>query len=168
MGWMVAAPFRAIGLATFLPYPKMLVLEYGAGWGSDVGRNARLAPPQVAVVTAVGPAHLEKFGTLERIVEEKGALLRNVPVTGLVLLGSENSLASGMYSCTHAPVIQVPGRGRALSENMARHVARFFALDEGPTEQAIAASTPTPAVWRSSNTARSRSSTTPITRTHSR
>ena len=37
MGWMVAAPFRAIGLATFLPYPKMLVLEYGAGWGSDVG-----------------------------------------------------------------------------------------------------------------------------------
>ncbi len=73
--WMLKAPFRALALATFARYPKVLVVEYAAGWDCDVGRNAKLVPPDVAAVTAVGPAHLERYGTVERIVEEKSALV---------------------------------------------------------------------------------------------
>ena len=137
--WMLIAPFRALALATFAQYPKVLVLEYAVGWECDVGRNAKLVPPDVAAVTAVGPAHLERYGTVERIVEEKSALVRSVAPTGLVVLGSDNEHAARMDRFTRAPVVKVPGTGRELSENIARTIARHLGLTEESTERAIAA-----------------------------
>src|SRR3954470_16197278 len=58
-------PFRSLALATFAAYPKSLVLEFGAGKCGNIHRLARLAPPTVAVVTTIGPAHLEHFKTID-------------------------------------------------------------------------------------------------------
>lgn len=137
--WMLVAPFRALALATFSRYPRVLVLEYAAAWACDVGRNAKLVRPHIAVVTAVGPAHLERFGTVERLVEEKSALVRSVAPTGLVVLGSDNDAAARMERCALAPVVKVPGRGRELSENIARTVAGRLGVAEESTARAIAA-----------------------------
>ena len=136
--WMLIAPFKAIAFATFAKYPRVLVLEYAAGWGCDVPRNARLVRPDVAVVTAVGPAHLERYGTLSRIVEEKAGLVTNVKATGIAIVGSDNDHAQEIAGFAKVPVVMVPGRGRALAENIARVVSEHFGLDRVATERAIA------------------------------
>jgi UDP-N-acetylmuramoyl-tripeptide--D-alanyl-D-alanine ligase len=132
-----SVPLRALALSTVKPYPKVLVLEYAIGLENDLAEQVALAPPTVAVVTAIGPAHLERFVTIERVVEEKSWLVRGVPATGLVVLGQENGHASAMDRYSRAPVVKVPGRGRTLSENAARAVASFFGIPAAAVETAI-------------------------------
>ena len=134
---MCSVPARALRLATFAAYPDVLVLEYAIGWGGDVAEQAAIAPPTVAVVTAIGPAHLEVFETVERIIEEKSPLVRAVPPSGLVILGQDNSHASAMDRYSRAPVVKVPGRGRTLSENAARAVAAYFGIPAAAVESAL-------------------------------
>ena len=127
--WLCTLPVRSLGLCTLAAYPKVLVLEYGAGPGNNsVSRLVSIAPPGVAVVTAIGPAHLETFKTIEGIVEEKSALLRKVPRTGLVVLGRDNPHAADMDRYTTARVVKVPGRGRELADNIACAVADYFGV----------------------------------------
>jgi UDP-N-acetylmuramoyl-tripeptide--D-alanyl-D-alanine ligase len=133
----IAVPCRAILLATVRRYPRVLVLEYSASDNGDVGRLAALATPTVAIVTTVGPAHLDRFGTVERVAEEKAALVRHVPSTGLVILGQNNAYTAAMDRCTTARVVKVPGKGRALSEAIARVVGDFFGVPEAVVERAI-------------------------------
>jgi UDP-N-acetylmuramoyl-tripeptide--D-alanyl-D-alanine ligase len=134
------APIRALLLATFASYPKILVLEYSITYRGERGMSqmARLAPPTVAVITIVGPAHLEYFESVDQIAQAKGALLQAVPPSGLVVLGEDNSYASDLARMSRAPVVQVPGRGRELAENVARAVARYFRVPEETINRAMA------------------------------
>lgn len=138
ISWLCALPLRALLLVTLKQYPKVLVLEFGAGYGGDLGRNVVLAPPDIAVITAIGPAHLEIFGSVENIVEVKSALVRSVPrTTGLVVLGSANTYAANMDKYTSARVVKVAGRGRTLSENVAYVIAEHFGLPKELACQAV-------------------------------
>lgn len=128
LGHLCRLPFRALALATWARFPKILVLEYAASTHGDVPRLARLAPPTIAVVTMVGPGHLKQFKTVERVAQEKSALVRRVRPSGLVVLGADSPHASGMDRETRARVIKVPGRGRELSKGIARVIARELGL----------------------------------------
>lgn len=136
--WMCLAPFRALKFALFVPYADVLVLEYAVCFDGDIPALARLAPPSVAVVTAIGPAHLEVLGTIERIADAKGALVRAVPPSGLVVFGRENPFLSEMARQTSARIIRVGGVGRSLSDNIARAVGTFFGVPRDAIEAAIA------------------------------
>jgi len=138
LAWrLCVAPFRAMKLALVGPYPDVLVLEYAAADDSDMAWLVTLVRPLVAVVTAIGPAHLEYFRTVERIVEAKGALVRGVDPAGLVVVSGDNAYASGMDTQARARVVKVPGRGRALSENIAREVTGFFGVPDQTIETAL-------------------------------
>jgi UDP-N-acetylmuramoyl-tripeptide--D-alanyl-D-alanine ligase len=139
---MLSAPLRALALATVKPFPSVLVLEFAAGPHGDIQRTADAAPPTVAVVTAIGPAHLEQFGTLERIVHEKGALVRAVSPSGLVVLGAASAPLAELERQSAAPVVKIEGRGRALSENAARAVCDFLGIPREVTERALAMAPP--------------------------
>lgn len=130
-------PFRSIALAMNPHYPDTLVLEYGAGWGSDVNGLARLAPPTVAVVTSIGPAHLERFGSVEGVAREKSALVKAVAPRGLVVLGPDNEFASTMERESRARVMNVTGRGRGLSESIAFTVGDYFGVDSSTISDAL-------------------------------
>jgi UDP-N-acetylmuramoyl-tripeptide--D-alanyl-D-alanine ligase len=129
---LCAAPFRALALATFATYPSILVLEFSITWRGERGmaQMADLTRPTVAVVTAVGPAHLQFFDSVDQIAHAKSALVRAVPPSGLVVLGQDNEYAANMARESRAPVVKVPGSGRELSENAARAVGRYFGLPD--------------------------------------
>jgi UDP-N-acetylmuramoyl-tripeptide--D-alanyl-D-alanine ligase len=132
-----SVPLRALRLLLSSSYPKILVLEYGAGAWGDIGRMVKLAPPTVGVITAIGPSHLSWFKTVEGVARAKSALIRDVPQSGLVILGEDNPIASAMDRETRAPVVKVPGRGPALSRNIARVVARYFGVSDEVVDRAL-------------------------------
>jgi UDP-N-acetylmuramoyl-tripeptide--D-alanyl-D-alanine ligase len=139
-GWLkllASVPFRSLRLVRSSDYAEVLVLEYAAGWDGSVPHLARLAPPTVAVVTAIGPSHLERFGTVDGVAEEKSALVKAVPASGLVVLGADTPGSANMARLSAAPVRLVPGRGRDLSAEAARIVARYFGVPDDVIERAL-------------------------------
>jgi UDP-N-acetylmuramoyl-tripeptide--D-alanyl-D-alanine ligase len=136
---MCSLPFRALRLATSGRYPKVWVLEYGTHWEGHLDRLARLAPPDIAVVTTIGPAHLDRLKTLEGVVQEKGALVRTVPRTGLVVLGEGHDYVAQLSRQARAPVVTVQGRGIELARNITRAVCRRLGIAEHVVAAALQA-----------------------------
>jgi UDP-N-acetylmuramoyl-tripeptide--D-alanyl-D-alanine ligase len=136
-GLLAHVPLRAAWLATVAQYPNVIVLEYSAGPLGNLPRLARLARPTVAIVTAVGPSHLETFGTVEEVARVKGALAAAAPADGLVVLGADTPYSAELDRVCVAPVHKIAGKGRALSTDVARTVARYFHLPDGIAERVL-------------------------------
>ncbi len=88
-------------------YPSTLVLEMGADRRGDIHRLVTMAPPTVGVVTAISPAHLEHFGTIETIAREKLRLLQALPKHGAAIVGGDIVRAWTVSEWTHAPITTV-------------------------------------------------------------
>ncbi len=54
---------------------EVFVAEMGTYGPGEIADLCRWCPPDVAVITAIGPVHLERFGSEERIVEAKSEIL---------------------------------------------------------------------------------------------
>ena len=61
---------------------EVLVLEMGATHLGDVAALCEIAPPQLGILTAIAPVHLDSFGGLEALARAKGELVRSVPEDG--------------------------------------------------------------------------------------
>src|SRR3954447_19860280 len=59
---------------------EVLVLEMGMRGFGQIDELARIAEPDVGVITTIGPVHLELVGSLEGVARAKGELLAHVPV----------------------------------------------------------------------------------------
>ncbi len=64
------------------PCTEVLVLEMGATHAGDIEHLCGIAPPKVGVLTAIAPAHLESFGSLEALAATKGELAASLPDDG--------------------------------------------------------------------------------------
>jgi UDP-N-acetylmuramoyl-tripeptide--D-alanyl-D-alanine ligase len=60
---------------------EVLVLEMGMRGFGQIDELARIAEPDVGVITNLGPVHLELVGDLEGVARAKGELLAHVPVS---------------------------------------------------------------------------------------
>lgn len=63
------------------------VLEMGSSQRGEIARLTRVAAPDDAVVTTVGPAHLEGLDDLEGVLQEKLDLVRGTSEEGSVVVG---------------------------------------------------------------------------------
>jgi UDP-N-acetylmuramoyl-tripeptide--D-alanyl-D-alanine ligase len=54
------------------PRTEVLVLEMGATHAGDIQYLCAIAPPEIGVLTAISPVHLDSFGTLEGLAAAKG------------------------------------------------------------------------------------------------
>lgn len=95
----LGVPLSLLGLHSEAEYA---VLELGASAVGEIAELARLAQPELAIITRVAPAHLTGFGSLQGIVQAKGELVEAVPPTGTVLLNADDPLVRGMASRTAA------------------------------------------------------------------
>ncbi len=96
---------RSVNTATGLPLTLLrltpaherVVLEIGGGYAlGEIARLARIARPQVGVVTNVGPTHLERMGTVERIARNKTELVKSLPEDGVAVLNADDPLVRNM------------------------------------------------------------------------
>ena len=78
------------------PEHETAVLEMGMYVGGEIADLARMARPQVGVVTAVQPVHLSRIGSLEAIEAAKGELLEALPTDGRAILNADDPIVRGM------------------------------------------------------------------------
>lgn len=78
---------RAIGLLVRRGrFPELLVLELGAARTGGLQRMTDALRPDIAVVTTVGSAHLETFGSRDAIADEKSRVVRCLRRGGVAVL----------------------------------------------------------------------------------
>ncbi len=70
-------------------YPEILILEMGVDRPGDMQYLCDIAKPDIAIVTAIGTAHLEFFKSQANIIREKQVLVENVKAGGLVILNHD-------------------------------------------------------------------------------
>lgn len=71
---------------------RYLILEMAADHPGDLDYLIAMAPPQVAIVTALGAEHTEFFGSVEKAVEEERKIMKAVPEDGEVVLNADDPL----------------------------------------------------------------------------
>jgi UDP-N-acetylmuramoyl-tripeptide--D-alanyl-D-alanine ligase len=69
---------------------QILVLEMGARYAGNIQELCDIAKPDISVITIVGLAHLETFGSQDVIAWEKGALVRNLDGGTAILNGDDH------------------------------------------------------------------------------
>lgn len=66
------------------------IFEIGMNHAGEITPLSRLVAPHVAIVTTVGAAHLEFFGTVEKIAEAKSEIFCGVVKGGAAVLPADN------------------------------------------------------------------------------
>lgn len=88
-------------------YPEALVLEYAIDRPGDMDRLIRIAPPDVAVMTAMGdvPVHVEFFSGPEAVLHEKAKLVRALKADGFAILNADDPKVAGVGDLTRGHVV---------------------------------------------------------------
>jgi UDP-N-acetylmuramoyl-tripeptide--D-alanyl-D-alanine ligase len=69
---------------------RFAVIEMGMSASGEIELLARLAVPDIGVITNIGPAHLEFLGSMDAVAEAKGELLDNLRPDGTAVLNADD------------------------------------------------------------------------------
>jgi UDP-N-acetylmuramoyl-tripeptide--D-alanyl-D-alanine ligase len=83
---------------------ERVVLEMGMYDLGEIASLCEIAQPHVGVITNIGPVHLERLGTIERIVQAKSELVQALPADGTAILNYDDPLVRPMAGQTPAAV----------------------------------------------------------------
>ncbi|HSK94014.1 MAG TPA: UDP-N-acetylmuramoyl-tripeptide--D-alanyl-D-alanine ligase, partial [Candidatus Angelobacter sp.] len=87
------------------PAHEVAVLEMSMYTVGEIARLAEIARPEIGIVLAVHPTHLERAGSLERIAQAKSELPAALPSDGLAILNADDPRVAAMRSVTRARVL---------------------------------------------------------------
>lgn len=90
--------FQHIGATT-------LVLEFGTDHPGDIDKLTHIAPPDVAVLTAIAPEHTEFFGSLEGVAKEERRLIAGLRPDGIAILNADDPEVQKARHETKASVV---------------------------------------------------------------
>src|SRR5438552_2999408 len=84
---------------------EVAIWEIGMNHQGEVAALAKLAEPDVAIITNIGVAHIEFMGSREAIATEKGALVEAVGAEGTVILNGDDPFTNSIAGRARAKVI---------------------------------------------------------------
>jgi UDP-N-acetylmuramoyl-tripeptide--D-alanyl-D-alanine ligase len=88
------------------PQHRFAVLEMGAQWVGELRWLCEtIARPDWSIITNVGAAHLQYFGSQERVVIAKSELVEALPAGGIAILNYDDPNVRGMAKKTAARVL---------------------------------------------------------------
>ena len=107
-------------LLSIKPDTEMAVVEMGANHPGEIADLCLLSDPDFGLITNVGKAHLEGFGSFEGVIETKTALYRHIKAHGQAVFVNrmndilwqcsegQNRISYGCHSNADYPVEQGP------------------------------------------------------------
>jgi UDP-N-acetylmuramoyl-tripeptide--D-alanyl-D-alanine ligase len=81
------------------------IFEVGTNHPGEIAALAEVLRPEIALISSIGCAHIEHFGSQEAIALEKGDLLRALPHSGAAVLCRETACFERLAACSAAPVV---------------------------------------------------------------
>ncbi|MCW9047055.1 MAG: UDP-N-acetylmuramoyl-tripeptide--D-alanyl-D-alanine ligase [Gammaproteobacteria bacterium] len=69
------------------------VIEMGANHPGEISNLTRITKPDVALINNAGPAHLEGFGSLKGVAQEKGEIYQGLSTNGVVVLNRDDEFS---------------------------------------------------------------------------
>ena len=111
-GWMrllTGSLLREIGEKE----PDTIVLELGADRPGDIDALVQKLPFTIGVVTNIGSAHLDYFGSKEMVAHEKMSLLVSLPGNGTAIMNADEPLVMAMKDHIQAKAIFFGEAGHA-------------------------------------------------------
>jgi UDP-N-acetylmuramoyl-tripeptide--D-alanyl-D-alanine ligase len=103
---------------------EVVVAELGARGFGHIADLCRIALPTIGIITRIGLAHTEFFGTLEQVASAKAELFEALPVSGVAVLNGDDPQSPMIRERSGAPVLtfgtgdhcDVMARGVSLNE----------------------------------------------------
>ena len=74
----------------------VFVVEMGTYKKGEIDQLCRLTPPHIGILTAVGPQHLERFKTVDRVAEAKYELMQHLPAGGVGIFNGDDALCQNL------------------------------------------------------------------------
>jgi UDP-N-acetylmuramoyl-tripeptide--D-alanyl-D-alanine ligase len=108
---------------------RAFVVEMGMFRRGDIAELCELVHPKVGVITAIGPMHLERLGSIEAIAAAKGELLDALPVDGHFVTNADDPRCLELAARATVPVTLF-----GIDESDAQVIARDVRLADGRTE----------------------------------
>ena len=71
---------------------RLVIVEMGTSEPGEIAELARIAEPQVGLITSIAEAHLEGLGDVAAVATEKAALLMSLPKDGVAILPADEPL----------------------------------------------------------------------------
>jgi UDP-N-acetylmuramoyl-tripeptide--D-alanyl-D-alanine ligase len=105
---------------------QICVTEMGANHKREIATLAAIAKPEIGVVTNVGPAHLEHFGSLKGVAAAKAELVEALPEEGTAVLPADDEFVDFLKERTKARTITF-----GFSESADRRIANLEKRDAG-------------------------------------
>ena len=130
----IGVPLTLLGLR---PEHQYAVIEMGASQAGDIERLVTIAEPDVAVITNIGAAHIEGFGSIDRIAEAKSEIFAGLSKDGWAVVNNDDVYADVLrdhashchvrsFGLTEDADVQgVPGNGLVIQTTGKRLKPRF-------------------------------------------
>ncbi len=87
-GLVLKGSLTALGLLKLRA--RMFVLELGTDRPGNLAYLIKIAKPQVAVLTAIGPEHTEFFGSVTGVAQEEGMIIRDLGPDDMVVINADD------------------------------------------------------------------------------
>lgn len=71
------------------PCTQIVITELGSNHPGEISHLTRIAEPDIAIVTNVYPAHLEGFGDLQTIAQEKSSIAEGLRPSGIFIVNGD-------------------------------------------------------------------------------
>lgn len=114
-------------------YPKILILEMAADKPGDLDYLTDMVKPSIGVITTIGDSHVENFGSLEKIKEEKSILVKKIDYHGWAVLNVDDQQVKSLVKETKAKILTYAIDNEA--EVTGKEIRLIFASDLGKKEE---------------------------------
>ena len=127
------------------PQHTAAVWEMGMNHPGEIAPLCEIARPKYGIITNIGSAHIEFFGSRDAIAEEKATLARVLPADGILFIPATCEYHEYLRQRTKATIIPVGnGRGLVRAEDLRFEAERscFTLAIEGEEKTEVALPVP--------------------------
>lgn len=88
---------------------RYFIAELGAYRRGEIRQLCKLVKPEIGILTAVGPEHLERFGSFENVVQGEFEIVASLPLNGLAIFNGEDEICRELAGRSPCPYVLAGG-----------------------------------------------------------